>query len=156
SSNKLSKVTGVVKDARTGRPVSGAKVLVKSQPDISTTSSASGTFTLSDVPKQSSVVVSARSYAAATVLPAKDMRSVRLTPIPATGRLLSSLNLAGVPGTVKTPAGSFAAKADGTFTMYGVLPGDAFTAAAPGYATVNAKVAPKTTNLVLAAAPATA
>jgi hypothetical protein len=154
-SNSFSKVAGVVIDARTGRPLANAKVVVQGEPAITSTTNSAGSFTLTKVPKKSAIVVGVPHYSPAKAVAARDVGTIRVAPSPVTGRLLSNLDLAGVGGTVRTPAGTFASKPNGTFVIYGVGIGDTFTASAPGYAPQRAKVARNTT-VVLSAMPATA
>jgi large repetitive protein len=130
--------TGTVTDAITKQKVSGVAVVLDSNPLISTTTDASGSFTLPDVPPGSQKVnfsltgyAAAAASATATANVTTSLGAVAMTSAFSTGTIAGTIldstgkPLAGVAIAVTGAwSGSATTGADGTFAFTYVTPGD--------------------------------
>ncbi|HZD01869.1 MAG TPA: carboxypeptidase regulatory-like domain-containing protein [Actinomycetes bacterium] len=136
SSRTFDQVRGTVVDGRTGRAVAQAKVTASAPEaaEVGGTTDAQGRFTLHKVSKQARLKITSANYQPAEVQAADEALTVKLSPIPVTGVVSSTLTnrrlRATVGGSVKERTA-----ADGSFSVYGLGPGDKLTASAPGYKT---------------------
>jgi hypothetical protein len=127
---------GTVVDARTKQPVAGAHIVAMG---IHERTSKTGSFTVSDVHRGTKLRFSADNYHHRDVEAIGDPSRVTLQPIAVTGKVTSSFTGDGMGATVR---GTQATKtrSDGTFTTYGVGPGDTVTVTAFGHAAKKMKV----------------
>lgn len=147
------KITGTVIDKITGQKVSGVAVVLDSNNLINTTTDASGTFTLSDIPAGAQKVnFSLTGYAAtsatATVVvdATASLGTILMTSAATTGTIAGTITdstgkpLTGVAITISGAwSGSATTGTDGTYSFTYVTPGTVtISAAKTGFQTVNA------------------
>jgi len=130
-------VSGVVLDMRTSAPVPGAVVVAGS---IKGTSNAKGRFHLASVPKDAKIEVSAANYRTKTVAASANVLTIKIAPIPVTGTALSAFTGKGIPATITGKGLNEKASSDGTFSVYGVGPGDTLTVSAIGHVTATVTI----------------
>ncbi len=97
---------------------------------------AAGAFTMSDVPVNAKVQVSAANYNPATVTASATRMTIRLTPILVDVTVTSAMTGAPVKATVSAPRGEpevYAVASGGTLHLYRAGPGDTVTVSADGY-----------------------
>lgn len=123
-------IAGKVIDARTRQPVSGATVATE---QVRRLTDATGAFRIPEVARGSAVRFGARNYRTAIANASADPISIKIRPIPVTGTVTSSFTGKGIPATVTGKAAQ-GTRPDGTFTAYGVGPGDALKVSAFGHA----------------------
>lgn len=123
-------VEGSVIDARTGNPLIGVSVTAGSRKAVT---DSDGNFLLRDVDKQASVVALAPNYSSATMKAGETKLRLKLAPIPVTGTVVSNLTGQGLQATLFAATETFQSELDGTFTVYGVGPGDSLKVTATGY-----------------------
>lgn len=126
---------GVVLDARTGAPLAGVSVRAGTAHDFT---DSFGRFWLASARAGSPVLFRLTNYVSASTPARADLR-VELVPIPVTGVVTSAFTKAGLRATVG-PVGTRRTGNDGTFTLYGVGPGDTITIAAFGHRTATIAV----------------
>ncbi|HEV2331617.1 MAG TPA: carboxypeptidase regulatory-like domain-containing protein [Gammaproteobacteria bacterium] len=135
----ISSATGYVVEAGTGRPLAGASVFLASNPQVTTTTNASGYFTLSDLPAgQLTFVASATGYGSTSVVAtiltgaSNPVGQIVLAQGSATamvyGKVTSQQNGTPLAGaTVQLTGGSSpysaTTAADGSFAFPAVTPG---------------------------------
>jgi hypothetical protein len=129
-------VAGTVIDARTKQPVAGAHVVAMG---IHERSDSSGAFTVRDVPRGTELRFSADDHRHADAEASADPMRVALAPIPVTGKVESAFTSEGMGATVRGKE-TTRTKSDGTFTTYGIGPGDTVTVTAFGHAPKKVKV----------------
>jgi hypothetical protein len=129
-------VAGTVIDDRTDAPVPGAHIVAMG---IHERAGTGGAFRVDDVHRGTRLRFSADNYHYRDVEATGDALRVSLKPIAVTGKVTSSFTSDGVGATVR---GTEATKtrSDGTFTTYGVGPGDTVTVTAFGHAPKKVKV----------------
>lgn len=137
-SKNYASVTGRVIDARTHKPVAGARV---SDGLHDATSGATGSFLLDAVPKTSVLAVSAKNYRSATNQPAPNTGDITIAPIPVMGVITSSLTRQGLAGaTVAAGTARTKTGAGGRFTLYGAGPGTKLAVSAAGYSAASVAI----------------
>jgi hypothetical protein len=129
-------VAGTVIDNRTDEPVPGAHIVAMG---IHERAGKTGAFKVIDVHRGTKLRFSADNYHHRDVEASGDPMRVSLKPIAVTGKVTSSFTSVGMGATVR---GTEATKtrSDGTFTTYGVGPGDTVTVTAFGHAPMKVKV----------------
>jgi hypothetical protein len=138
SSQNYGSVTGRVIDARTHKPVAGARV---SDGPLDAVTDATGLFVIRAVPRTSTLVVSAKNYRSATRQPSPSAGDISVTPVPVRGVVSSGLTRQGLAGaTVVAGATPTKAAAGGRFALYGVGPGTKLFISASGYIGATATV----------------
>jgi Carboxypeptidase regulatory-like domain len=158
-SRTFGQVGGTVVDARTRQPVVQAEVsaTVPGATEVSATTDAQGRFTLRHVSRQARLRVTAGNYQPTEVQLTGELLGVALSPIPVRGVVTSTLTGGGLRATI-AGAGmeGAAARADGSFRLYDVRPGDRLTVTAPGYRTASVTIgASREVRVALAADEAT-
>jgi hypothetical protein len=129
-------MSGTVVDDRTDEPVPGAHIIAMG---IHERAGTSGAFTVRDVHRGAKLRFSADDYHYRDVEATGDKVRVSLKPIAVTGKVTSSFTGEGIGATVRGTDAT-KAKSDGTFTTYGVGPGDTVTVTAFGHAPKKVKV----------------
>ena len=129
-------VVGTVIDSRTKQPVAGAHVVALG---IHERASASGAFAVQQVDRGTKLRFSADDYKHADAEVLGEAMRVSLEPIPVTGTVTSSFTGDGMGATIRG-AEATKSKSDGTFTTYGVGPGDTVTVTAFGHAPKKVKI----------------
>ncbi len=97
---------------------------------------ATGAFTMTGVPVNAKVQVSAANYSPATVTASAARMTIRLTPIPVDVTATSAMTGASVKAAVSAPPGEpevYAVASGGTPHLYRAGPGDTVTVSADGY-----------------------
>ncbi len=122
-------VAGTVIDGRTDEPIPGAHIVAMG---IHERANASGVFKVLDVDRGTKLRVSADNYRHRDIEATGDPLGVSLHPIAVTGKVTSSFTGEGMGATVRGTK-STKTKSDGTFTTYGVGPGDTVTITAFGH-----------------------
>jgi hypothetical protein len=129
-------VAGTVIDSRTKQPVRGAHIVAIG---IHERASGSGAFAVQEVERGTKLRFSAENYTHADVEASRERMRVTLNPIPVTGKVTSSFTGDGMGATIRGTEAT-KSKSDGTFTTYGVGPGDTVTVTAFGHAPKKVKV----------------
>jgi hypothetical protein len=130
-------VAGTVTDSRTHKSLNGARIVAEG---IDSRTNTKGSFNLAHVPRGTKLRFSAENYRDASLEASDESMQVSLVPIPVTGTIKSSFTGKGIGATVRGVEMT-KTKSDGTFTTYGVGPGDTVTVTAFGHAPARVKVA---------------
>ena len=147
SAKTFDEVSGTVLDERTGQPIARAEVTATAPdtPTVAGSSDAAGKFTLQEVSKKARLQVTATNYKPVEAPMAKEALSIRLEPIPVEGVVTSTLTNRALAATLggRLHAGGglrLRTKADGSFRVYGVGPGDRLRVTVPGYKTTSVMI----------------
>lgn len=135
-------LSGTVLDARTSKPIAAATVKAGT---TTLSTDAQGHFKFVKVAEKGLTVTASAKYFKAATAPEPVAKpyalTLKLTPNPVPGRVLGNLTGTPLSATI-TAAGQTIAAPAGTFTAYGVGPGEAVTVAAKGYATARPLISP--------------
>ncbi len=122
---------GTVIDSLTGQPLTAASL---SGGGKAATTNARGTFQITGIAANTTLLVRARYYAPAQAKAAQTPVTVRLAPVPVPVTVTSALTGRPLPAALVMPNGDrVQARADGTATLYRIGTGQTVTVRAAGY-----------------------
>ncbi len=131
----------VVDQTRPGLAVAAAIVTADGK---TITTGATGAFTMSDVPQDATLQVTAPAYAARTVSASTQQMAISLIPIPVKVTVTSAMTGAPLAAAISAAPGApvpYTIASDGTARLYRAAPGETLTVAARGYRLARAAVA---------------
>ena len=130
-------VAGTILDARTKKPIPGVFLKAPGLPAAKT--DAAGSFRFAEVKRGARIRIGAKNYKGAFVEASADPLRIRLTPIPVTGKVTSVFTGKGIAATVYGKEAN-RSRADGTFSVYGVGPGNSLKFTAFAHAPMTVKI----------------
>ena len=131
---------GTVQDARTQKPVVGAAIETGEETPKHGHTNAAGHFRVLEVHAGSGLTISAPNYHPAHAKASSDAVRVMLRPIPVTGTVKSTFTGKAIRASVASGKVRQDTDGNGSFTVFGVGPGDSLSISAFGHQTSSVKI----------------